>query len=166
MSTIFIRKTGLVFRVHYSGLNPLDNKASKKQGGRWNRKNKYGAIYTALDKKTLRAELNKMVDRRGITAKDLFRWKITVIEIKLRNVLNLTDPKIRKKFKIKLADILSDNEDCKEKCCKIADKTRNLGAEAILSPSAANPEGKNLNIYPDKLLKNSYIKRIKTENLI
>ena len=166
MSTIFIRKTGLVFRVHYGGLNPLDTKASKKQGGRWNKKNKYGAIYTSLDKKTLRAELYRMVDRRGITAKDLFRWKITVIEIKLKNVLNLTDSNIRKKYGIELSDILSDTKDCIEKCCKIADEARSLGAEAILSPSVANPEGKNFNIYPDKLLKNSYIKRIKTENLI
>lgn len=166
MSTIFIRKTSLVLRVHYGGLNPLDTKASKKQGGRWNRKNKYGVIYTALDKKTLRAELYKMVDKRGITAKDLFHWKITVIEVKLKNVLDLTDPKIRKKFGIELSDILFDTKDCIEKCCKIADKARNLGAEAILSPSAANPEGENFNIYPDKLLKNSYIKQIKTENLI
>ena len=149
MSTIFIRKTGLVFRVHYGGLNPLDTKASKKQGGRWNWKNKYGAIYTSLDKKTLRAELYRMVDRRGITAKDLFRWKITVIEIKLKNVLNLTDSNIRKKYGIELSDILSDTKDCIEKCCKIADEARSLGAEAILSPSVANPEGKNFNIYPD-----------------
>lgn len=166
MSTIFIRKAGFVLRVHYGGVNPLDIKGSKKQGGRWNRKNRYGAIYTALDKKTLKAELYKIVNKRGIAAKDLFRWKITVIEIKLKNVFDLTNPKIRKKFGIELSDILSDTKDCKEKCCKIADKARSIGAEAILSHSATNPEGKNLNIYPDKLLKSSYIKRIKTENLI
>ena len=114
MSTIFIRKTSLVLRVHYGGLNPLDTKASKKQGGRWNRKNKYGVIYTALDKKTLRAELYKMVDKRGITAKDLFHWKITVIEVKLKNVLDLTDPKIRKKFGIELSDKLEEIQDFRE----------------------------------------------------
>ena len=157
---------GYVFRIHYKEYSPLSIEGSKKSGGRWNRKNRYGALYTSLDKEALKAEFKKMVRRRGLKVEDLFNLSITKIKVKLKKVLDLTSSEIREKFKIDLSDITSDNRKAVEKCCKVADKARELGFEAILSPSSADPKGKNLNIFTDKLLENSYIKQIKTESLI
>lgn len=156
---------GYVLRIHSRNKDPLDTTGSLDFGGRWNRKNRYGAIYTSLDRKILRAEFMKMVKARGIEVEDLFERSVSTVEIKLKNVLDLTDSENRKKFGIKLSDIVSDEEDSIEKCLKAADKARELSFEAILSPSAADPEGKNLNIYPDKLSKGSNIKKVRTERL-
>lgn len=155
-----------VFRIHYEGAAPLDTSGSKKRGGRWNRKNKYGCLYTCLDKEALKAELYKMCKKRGLEVKDLFLWAITTIEVEIKNYIDLTSPDIRKEFEIKLSDILSDKEEEQEICRPVADEARALGCEAIISPSAAEPKGKNLNIYPDKFSRNSHVRIIKTEPLI
>ncbi len=157
---------GRVFRIHSKRKLPLDIKGSIKYGGRWNRENIYGALYTSVDKETSKAEFIKAVEARGYDVKDLFLRRISTIEVILKKVLDLTIPENRKKFRIKLSDIKSDEENSKEKCLKVADKARELGYEAIFSPSAADPKGKNLNIFSDKLVKGSYIKKVRTEQLI
>lgn len=157
---------GCVFHIHSRKKSPLDIEGSVEYGGRWNRGKRYGAVYTSLDKETLKAELMKAVEARGYRIRDLFLRSISTIEVRLKKVLDLTVSENRKKFKIKLADTMTDEEGSKEKCLQVADKARDLGFEAILTPSAANPQGKNLNIFPDKLLKGSYIKKVRTERFI
>ena len=166
MNKAFSKFGGRVFRIHSRRKSPLDIEGSKEYGGRWNRENRYGALYTSVDKETLKAEFIKAAEARGYEVRDLFLRRISSIEVRLKKVLDLAVPENRKKFKIKLSDVTSDGEDSKEKRLKVADRARALGCEAIFSPSAADPKGKNLNIFPDKLLKGSYIKKVRTERLI
>lgn len=166
MSKASTKFGGRVFRIYSRGKAPFDIEGSIEYGGRWNREKRYGALYTSLDKETLKAEFVKAVEARGCGVKDLFSRRKSTIEVRLKKVLDLTVSENRKRFKIKLLDIESDKKESKEKCLLVADMARELGYEAILSPSAANPKGKNLNIYPDKLLKDSHVKTVKTELLI
>lgn len=154
-----------IYRAYFSKEDPLSTSGSKIYGGRWNRKNIYGAIYASFDKETLKAELIRMTEKRGYRVTDLFAYSVSTLKVQLKMVFDLTDQQNMAKYNLKESDILSDEENSKEKCLKVADKLRSVGYEAIISPSAANPKGKNLNIYPDKLLKKSYIRGSKIEPL-
>lgn len=153
-------------RVHDSRSPPLDCSRSIKSNWRWSRKDKYGSIYLCLDKGAMRAELSKMVKKRGFSVDYLFLFSISEVEALLESVLDLTDPKTREDYNIELSDITSDEQKSQERCREVADKARSQDFEAILSPSSADPSGKNLAIYPDKLKKSSSLKVLKTEGLV
>jgi len=155
--------SGLAYRIHAADKDALDTAASKEFGGRWNRAKKYAALYVSLTKEIAQAEHTSQLLKRGLTPGDLSdRW-ITTIRMHLTQVLDLTDPGRQKEFGLTKSELESDQDACRKKILEVSEKARAQGYEAILSPSARFPNGKNLNIFPDKLSKKSSLKIIKSE---
>ena len=165
MSLSSMEFSGLVYRIHATDKDALDAAASKEFGGRWNKANKFGALYASLTKETAQAEHTSQLLKRGLTPGDLSHRLITTIQVHMTQVLDLTDPDRQKEFGITKSELESDEVPGREKILEVSEKARAQGYEAILSPSARFPNGKNLNIFPDKLSKKSSLKVIKSERL-
>ncbi len=92
-----------------------------------------GGAYGANSKKTALAEVTHWgaTDGRVLTSK----------QVKLNNVLDLTDPKVRDQLGVKLEDITGNSYD---KTHELGDWAISNGYDGILAPSARNPTGSNL----------------------
>ncbi len=154
---------GIVFRIHAPDKEALDTSASREYGGRWNRPEKYGVLYTSLTLETAEAEYKTQLQKRGLAADDLFDRSISTIEVRLQRVLDFSDPDRQKEFRISESELESDDDISRKKMLDLADEARAHGYEAIISPSARLRKGKNLNVFMDLLRDKSFIKRIKTE---
>lgn len=157
--------SGLLYRIHATDKDALDAAASKEFGGRWNKANKFGAIYASLTKETAQAEHTSQLLKRGLTPGDLSYRLITTIQVHMTQVLDLTDPDRQKEFGITQPELESDGQTCGKKILEVSEKARAQGFEAILSPSARHPSGKNLNIFPDRLSPKSSLRIKKSEPL-
>ena len=156
---------GFVYRIHAADKNALDTEASKISGGRWNKANRFGALYASLTKETAQAEYTSQLLKRGLTPEDLTHRLVTTIQVQLEKVLDLTDPDWQKEFGITKPELESDEQTCRKKILEVCEKARAQNFEAILSPSARYPRGKNLNIFADRLSPKSSLRVIKSESL-
>ena len=153
---------GRVFRIHHKTVDPLSTASAKKSGGRFNRAGQFGVLYASLDRKTAEAEVGF---RMRLPMSSLKDFRVTTIAMELGSVLDLSDPHVQKELGITPAEIASDRASDKAKLLNIADKARAMGHEAILSPSARDPKGRNLNVYLDMMKKSSRVRVVKTESL-
>jgi RES domain-containing protein len=154
-----------VYRIHAADKNALDMEASKNFGGRWNKANRFGALYASLTKETAQAEHASQVLKRGLTPGDLSPRLMTTIRVHLTKVLDLTDTDRQEEFGITKSELESDEDAYRKKILEVSEKAWAEGFEAILSPSARLLGGKNLNIFPDKLNPKSFLRIIKSERL-
>jgi RES domain-containing protein len=74
---------------------------------------------------------------------------LTTVTVDVQPVFDLSDAEIRRELNLSFEDITGDSGEALELCRSIADWVRSQGYNAILSPSAAMPSEKNLNIYLD-----------------
>ena len=96
-----------------------------------------GAVYGGTSPETALAEINHYNAAAG-------RVPVNK-DVKLNNVLDLTDPATRRELNIGLDDISGDSYTTTH---AIGDMARANGYDGILAPSARNPGGKNLVIFP------------------
>lgn len=139
---------GTVYRHIPVGKFLYDLRALRLADGRWNRYDKYGCIYTALEEKTAVAEWEKMLAQSPFPdnkTRDLVKFEVSVPD-----VLDLTSAKMRRIFDTTLAKILSDTPGDIEGCRMLADQARLSGFKAILAPSAAIEDGRTLTLYTDR----------------
>lgn len=140
----------IVFRVVREGLDPLGTEGSLKAGGRYNPPNQFAALYTSLAAATAAEEVARGLRLRGIDPEQFPEGAYWVyeLEVKLEAVLDLTDPDVLRRSGIQRAlltgaDVIPTRE--------IAAQARELGYQALLVPSAARPDTKNLVIFLHKL---------------
>ncbi len=93
-----------------------------------------GGVYGANSKKTALAEVNHY----GV---DMSTRQIISKKVALNNVLDLTDPRVRKQLGIELDEITGNSYD---KTHELGDWAKANGYNGILAPSARNPTGSNL----------------------
>lgn len=96
-----------------------------------------GAVYGGTSPETALAEINHYGAASGRVAASK--------DIKLNNVLDLTDPATRRQLNIGTDDISGDSYDVTH---RIGDWARTSGYDGILAPSARNPGGSNIVIFP------------------
>ena len=96
-----------------------------------------GAVYGATSPETALAEINHygLADGRISVSKD----------VSLQNVLDLTDPSTRQQLNVTSESITSDSYSTTQ---QIGSFARANGYDGILAPSARNPAGSNLIIFP------------------
>lgn len=119
-----------------------------KAAGRWNRRGKYGCLYTALTRDGALAELRKARARRAVR-RGRPRDLVSVRVVRVSPVLDLTDPAERRKMRIPLSAATGDDAADIERCRDVADRARDAGYRALLVPSAAARGTVNLVIYTD-----------------
>ncbi len=132
-------------------MDPLGTTGSLKAGGRFNPPNAFGAPYTSLEALTALKEVAKGLRLRGIDPeqfpKDAY-W-IYELEVRLEAVLDLTDPDVLQKSGFQQDSLTGTDINATR---EIATQARERGCEALVVPSAANPNSKNLVIFLDKLI--------------
>lgn len=161
---------GVVYRVIGSrfSTSPLASAGSKVRGGRFNPAGEFEVLYTALSADTAFAEREGfLLTAAGIKATRAIRTGVLLkISCALGAVLDLTDAGIRQQLDVGLADILgpwlpwnvADPDESSGRSRGVAPSQaigmaahRSRRFEAILLPSAKDPTGRCLAIFPDRL---------------
>lgn len=144
------RLSTVVFRVVREGVDPLGTSGSINAGGRFNPPGKFGALYTSLEATSAAKEVARGLRQRGVDPKGFPEgsWWIYELNVNLEAVLDFTDADVLRASGIQ-GDSLTgiDLKATRE----IAAEARERRYEALLVPSAAAPDSKNLVIFLDRL---------------
>ncbi len=128
-----MRVDGIVWRQIPFEAEPLDFKHLRYSQGRWNRRNIYACLYTALTPRAVAAEYRKHYVRFRINSpRDLVSMEVAVDP-----VLDLTARRIRDRFNTNLSTLTGNEPRNLEACRRIADRAKAMKYQAILAPSAA-----------------------------
>ncbi len=144
------RLSAVVFRVVCEGLDPLGTSGSLNAGGRFNPPNEFGALYTSLEATTAAKEVARGLRQRGVDPEKFPEgsWWIYELEVNLEVVLDLTDPDVLRTSGIRQDSLTGTDINATR---QMAAEARERGYEAVLVPSAAVPNSKNLVIFVDRL---------------
>lgn len=139
-----------MYRVVREGLDPLATAGSLQAGGRFNSPGEFGALYTSFEAATAVQEVGKALRQRGIDPTQFppGSWWIYELEVVLGAILDLTDSGVLRQMRIQKDSLMGSDLGVTR---KIAAEAREAGCQALLVPSAAVPESRNLVIFPDKL---------------
>ena len=143
-----MRFASKVWRHIPAGANALHVGFILRAGGRWNRRGRYGALYTALSPEGAIAEYRKYFAQRGMDNRPQTAHDIVSIEVDVHPVIDLTDT-YNGIVDPAAAFLTGDSPEDFEKCRALADDLRAAGFVAAIVPSAASPGEKNLVIYID-----------------
>jgi hypothetical protein len=108
----------------------------------------YGCLYTSLTKTGAIKEFQKSLRAASLEQYPRKERDLVSILVELEPVADLTDPETSP-VPVDAPYLTGDDPAHYEACWALADLLRAQGYVAILSPSAANPGAKNLNIYID-----------------
>lgn len=133
------RFTGAVYRVVMEGRDPLSTEGSNIAGGRYNSPGESGTLYCSLESGVARAEVSK---HAHFSLKS--RWWRFSLETELSSVLDLTNPSVLIRFGISPDELIRENLATTR---RIGAEARKAGFEAIIAPSAAVGDAKNLVIF-------------------
>ena len=129
-------------------------------GGRFNERGKFHVLYLSMDRDTCLAELDKYAERGAITLKKDLPHPLTLSpwEIKLSCVLDLTDASVREQLLIDEQTLCQTDWEKLQNFYEIIAPTQRIGElakdfgfVALLTPSAARPGGRNINIFIDNI---------------
>jgi len=149
----------------------LSAKGSFLAGRRFNFKRAFEVLYLSCDLHTCLEETTSSLQRDGFETAITLPRLVIGIEVNLQRVLNLTDGVIRRRLGITNRMLTAanwaktQNVDKKEAFTQQFGRlARQAGFEAILVPSAVT-KGKNLDVFPDRLLPGSSLKIINRSRL-
>ena len=151
-----MRYKGKVWRHVPAGAHPLHAGYILRAGGRWNRQGVYGCLYTSLTKRGALAEFAKFF--HNLSDVDFQRWNRDLVSIfvDLDPVADLTN-KATSPIPPDEPLVTGNDPSDFEACRALADSLRAAGYVALITPSAARPGEKNLDIYLDGLAGNIHI---------
>jgi RES domain-containing protein len=107
----------------------------------------FGAIYLSLDPETALRELARRAHRLAIPISHLMPRDLVTVELRLANVLDLTDTNVQTEWGLNAATLASDDLVA---CQEVAAAARRAGYEAVIYPSATGA-GENLALFYDHL---------------
>lgn len=144
---------------------------------------RFGVLYLALAPETATAELRRRAAQLGVPLTALAPRTMLTLAVRLRRVLDLTDPAVRAAWGLTAEDLASDDY---ARCQEVAVAARADGYEAVRYPSAAvarerlvrevaraapsdPPEGRlgaeNLAVFADALHPGSDVRVVRSEVL-
>ena len=141
-----MRFKGEVWRHIPAGEQPLHAGYILRASGRWNRAGVYGCLYTAFAKEGAVAEYKKYLERENTSSIKSQPRELVSITVDINPVLDLTNKKTSL-VSPSSSFLTGDDPDDLEKCRVLADTAREQGYAAIIAPSAAVDDEKNLMIY-------------------
>jgi RES domain-containing protein len=95
---------------------------------------RFGALYVALAPETATAELRRRAAQLGVALGALAPRAMLTLAVRLRRVLDLSDPTVRAAWGLAAEDLAADDY---ARCQEVAVAAREDGYEAIRYPSAA-----------------------------
>lgn len=135
-----------VYRVVHKGVDPLSSQGSELNGGRYSSPGTKGVLYASFDQATAVAEVAKGLKMRGINTEDYGPddWWAYELGLISTRALDLTDPKLLEKLHISRTALLGDDLALTR---EVAKEALAAGYDALIVPSAALGQGKNVVIF-------------------
>lgn len=140
-------------------------------GGRWHPMGRFRAVYASLDPLTALEESLVHARRFHLSIRTAVPKTVNAVAMRLQRVLDLTDGRTRRHLVLSERRILqeewwlreaTDEEALTQAVGRVAWE---LGLEALLVPSAANPEGKGIVYFPDHKSARSTLEIINADQL-
>jgi len=144
---------GVTLRHHSAKYSAVDGEGARVNGGRWNPPNSFAAVYTALERKTIDSEFQRLARRAALPPESFLPRRLARIEVSLTRVLDLTDARTRSLLGVSTSDLTEDDWAPTE---AIGLAAHYLGFEAVLAPSADDP-GATLCIFMTSLAPESRV---------
>jgi RES domain-containing protein len=153
---------GVLYRsaaVRYANRDDvLSGAGSKSAGARWNPPRSVATVYTSLDVQTAVVETLAHHRYYGFAVEKALPRVLISVQARLRRVLELTDRKVVRTIGVTRARLLGEDwRECKS--CGEEALTQAIGRmawkagwEGLRVPSAPNPDGENLIVFPGNLL--------------
>lgn len=135
--------SGTVYRVCPArhGGSMVSMRGAFQHGARYNIRGYFGALYTSLSKETARREL-----ARYFTASPVGGFVEASIGLRLNRVVDLTNRKLLRKAGIAWEQLIDANYAITQ---EVGLRAWESGVEALLAPSAADPQERNLAVFLD-----------------
>jgi RES domain-containing protein len=167
---------GVVYRsasVRYANRDDLlAGAGSKSEGARWNPPASVATVYTSLDLHTALAEAFAHHRYYGFAVEKALPRVLVSIQVRLQRVLKLTDRRVSRTLGITRGQLVGEdwracNRGGKEALTQAVGRLAwDAGWEGLVLPSAANPDGMNLVVFPGNLLPpRSYLLLINRDQL-
>ena len=141
----------------------LNTENYKYTNGRWHIKGEFGGLYSGENQKVCQEEIRRVYSGKT-PAKE---YRLVELQIFLSKVLDLTNPGNLIKLNIKKEQLISGKGQVPETVVipnSIAKSARELGYEAIITPSATGL-GKSIVLYQDNFKSNSSVKILSDKKL-
>ena len=130
---------------------------AKSAGARWHHADSFATVYTSLTPETATLEALAHFRHYGLPVADALPRVLAAAQVVLQRVLDLTDAKVRRTLKISVADILEADWRAEAEAGRealpqaIGRLAWNAKWEGLLVPSAPDPKGTNLIVFPGNL---------------
>jgi len=151
-----------VYRHIAPGVLPMSGEGARIHGGRWNPPDSFSVLYTAFDRATVLAELERAARRQGLGIGDLLPRNEVTYAVGLQRVLDLEDP--ANQVLVGLDDVTMKGRDWAP-CQAVGDAAQYVGFEGILAPSATGT-GRALAVILDGLVLGSRIEVVDVRPLV
>lgn len=160
-----------VKRMHANTQDFASGQGAARIGGRWSRVG-LPAVYTSLSPVTAAAESYQEFDAFGFAGRIVEPRVFCGARVRLSRVLDLTDGRIRRKLGFSLQNLVDEDwlgiqRAGDESWTQAIGRGAHAdGFEGLLAPSAQDrPGGRNLVIFPDRLLSGSVVEPMGLEDL-
>jgi RES domain-containing protein len=134
----------------------LTGEGSKRFGGRWNPVGT-AMVYTSLTPETALAETLAHNRYYGIPVEDAMPRTFVAVRVRVQALLDLRDGTVRRRLRVVLADLIevdwrAEVRAGREPITQLLGRSARAGPwEGLIVPSAADPNGHNLLLFPDAL---------------
>lgn len=148
----------------------LSGHGAGNYGGRWNPRG-LNAIYASLDPMTAMTEAAQNFFEAGFPAKTIRPRVFAGITIRLKDVLDLTNGRVRRSLGFKLDDLITEDWSAIQWSGEeawtqaIGRGAAMAGFEGLLVPSARRQHGRNVVIFPQNLRGGSKVEVMAKEDL-
>ncbi|MGE5276322.1 MAG: RES family NAD+ phosphorylase [Acidobacteriota bacterium] len=142
----------------YAGSRDLvSGEGVRRHGGRWNPPGAFAAVYASLSPETALAEALAQFRHYGIPEADALPRVIAALEVRLEALSDLTAGSAPRTLRVSRRRMRNDawrraqGEGRESLTQAIGRAAFEAGLEALLVPSAADPSGTNLVVFPARL---------------
>lgn len=135
--------SGTVYRICSAphSQSTLSLRGALQFRGRYHLRGYFGALYTSEKLDTAVCEIGR---RLTVAPKQTFVR--SELRVRLSRVLDLTDPRVRRKWSVNSAQLISEDYTA---CQQLALKAWQGSLEGLIAPSAADPAEKNAVLFLD-----------------
>ncbi len=152
---------GTSYRHLARGYLPLTGEGARIHGGRWNPPGSFSVLYTALDRATVVAELERSARRQGLSIRDFLPRDEVTYTISLQRVLDLGVASNRAALGLERSDIVGLDW---APCEAVGEAAHYVGFEALLAPSSTST-GQALALFLGRLVIGSRVDVESVEDL-